>query len=54
MSTKPWNLAQTTLLKFMHKSYEGFMLSKCPENASMDQKGQFNLYCGAALTKMKQ
>ena len=39
MSTKPWYLAQMTLIGIYNKSYEGFMLSKCPENASMDQKG---------------
>jgi hypothetical protein len=38
MSNKPCNLAQTTLIKLMNKSYEGFMLSKWGENASMDQK----------------
>jgi len=38
----------------MNKSYEGFMLSKCQENASMDQKGQFQLYRDAALTQVKQ
>jgi hypothetical protein len=54
MSIKPCNLAQTTLIKLMNKSYEGFILSKCQENASMDQKAQFKLYRDAALTKMKQ
>ena len=38
-STKPWYLAQTTLLALMNKCYEGFMLSRWPENAPMDQKG---------------
>ena len=38
MSTKPCNLAQIALIKLMNKSYERFMLSKCQENASMDQK----------------
>ena len=38
MSTKPCNLAQTVLIQFMNKSYEGFMLIKCRENASIDQK----------------
>ena len=34
MSTKPCNLAQTTLIQLMNKSHEGFMMSKCQENAS--------------------
>ena len=37
----------------MNKSYEGFKLSKWPENASIDQKGYFKLYRDAALTKME-
>jgi hypothetical protein len=37
-STKPCNLAQMTLDEFYNKSHEGFMLSKCQENAPMDQK----------------
>ena len=53
MSTKPCNLAQTTLIELMNKIYEEFMLSKCPENASMDQKGQFKIYRDAVLTKVK-
>ena len=53
MSTKPCNLAQTTLLKLMNKSYEGFMLSKCQENASIGLKLQFKVYLDAALTKVK-
>ena len=39
MSIKPCDLAQTTLIELMNKIYAVFMLSKCPENASMDQKG---------------
>ena len=39
ISTKSCNLAQTTLLTLMNKSYEGFMLSKWQQNASIDQKG---------------
>ena len=35
-STKPWYLAQTTLLALMNKSYEGFMLTRWPENAPID------------------
>ena len=38
-STEPCYLAQVTLLTLMNKSYEGFMLSKGPENAPIDQKG---------------
>ena len=38
-STKLWYLSQTTLLALMNKCYEGFMLSRWPENAPMDQKG---------------
>ena len=53
MSTKPCNLDQTTLIQLMNKSHEGFMLSKCQKNASMDQKGQFKVYRDAALTKVK-
>jgi hypothetical protein len=37
-STKPCNLAQMTLDELYNKSHEGFMLSKCKENAPMDQK----------------
>ena len=54
MSTKPCKLTQMTLTELYNKSHEGFMLSKCQENASMDKKGQFKLYRDAALTKMKQ
>jgi hypothetical protein len=38
-STKPCNLAQKTLYGLYNKSRERFVLSKCPENAPMDQKG---------------
>ena len=34
MSTKPCNLAQTTLIQLMNKSHEGIVLRKCQENAS--------------------
>jgi hypothetical protein len=44
LSTKPCNLSQMTLNGFYSKSHERFMLSKCPENAPMDHKGQFKLY----------
>jgi hypothetical protein len=39
LSTKPCNLDQMTLDELYNKSHEGFMLSKCQENASIDQKG---------------
>jgi hypothetical protein len=39
LSTKPCNLDQITLEELYNKSREGFMLSKCQENASLDQKG---------------
>jgi hypothetical protein len=38
-STKPCNLAQMTLDGLYNKSHERFVLSKCPENAPIDQKG---------------
>jgi hypothetical protein len=38
-STKPCNLAQMTLDELYNKSHKGFMLNKCQENASIDQKG---------------
>jgi hypothetical protein len=38
-STKSCNLAQMTLYELYNKSHEKFMLSKCLENAPMDQKG---------------
>ena len=41
MSTKPCYLTQMTLIGLYNKIYEGFMLSKCPENASRGQKGWF-------------
>ena len=37
-STKPCNLAPTTLIELYNKSYDGFMLNKWPENAQIDQK----------------
>ena len=36
---EPCNLAQMTLEELYNQSYEKFMLSKWPENASIDQKG---------------
>jgi hypothetical protein len=38
-STNPCNLVQMTLDELYNKSHKRFMLSKWPENASMDQKG---------------
>jgi hypothetical protein len=52
-STKPCNLAQMTLDGLYNKSRERFVLSKCPENAPMDQNGQFKLYCDATLVKVE-
>ena len=37
-STKPCNLAQTTLIELNHKSHEGFVLSTCQEKASIGRK----------------
>ena len=53
MSTKPCYLSQMTLIELYNKSHEGFVLSKCQENDSIDQKGQFKVYRDAALTKVK-
>ena len=49
-STKPWYLAQTTLLALMNKSYEGFMLSRNQENASIGLKLRFKPHRDATLT----
>ena len=38
MLTKPCNLALKNLLTLMNKSYEGFMLTKWPENVSIGLK----------------
>ena len=38
MSTQPCYLAQMTLIELYNKSHEGFVLSKCQENASIGQK----------------
>jgi hypothetical protein len=37
-STKPFKLVQMTLDELYNKSYEGFMLSKCQENAPIRPK----------------
>ena len=38
MLDKPCNLAPTTLIELMNKSYERFMLVKCQENALIGPK----------------
>ena len=43
MSTKPCNLALKNLLTLMNKSYEGFMLSRSQENASIGLKLRFKI-----------
>ena len=53
-STKPCNLAQTTLLTLMNKSYEGFVLSGGQENTSISPKLRFKLYRDATLTCVDQ
>jgi hypothetical protein len=37
-STKPFNFVQMTLDELYNKSHEGFMLSKCQENAPIGLK----------------
>jgi hypothetical protein len=37
-STKPWKLVQMTLDELYNKSHDGFMLSKCQENAPIGLK----------------
>jgi hypothetical protein len=37
-SIKPFNLSQMTLDELYNKSHEGFMLSKCQENAPIGLK----------------
>jgi hypothetical protein len=37
-STKPFNFGQMTLDELYNKSHEGFMLSKCQENAPIGLK----------------
>jgi hypothetical protein len=37
-STKPWKYAQITLDELYNRSHEGFMLSKCQENALIGLK----------------
>ena len=49
-STKPWDLAQMTLIELYHKSHEGFVLSRDQENASIGLKLRFKLYRDATLT----
>ena len=50
MSTKPCYLAQMTLIEHYNKSHDGFVLSKCQENASIGLKLRFKLYRDATLT----
>ena len=38
MSTKPYYLAQMTLIELYNKSYEGFVLSTCQEKGSIWSK----------------
>ena len=38
VSTKPFYLAQTTLIELYNKSHEGFVLSTCQEKASIGRK----------------
>jgi hypothetical protein len=52
-STKPCNLAQKTLDGLYNKSCERFVLSKCPENAPMDQNGQFKFYRDTTLVRVE-
>ena len=53
-STKPCNLAQTTLIELYNKSHEGFVLSRDQENASIGLKLRFKLYHDATLTCVDQ
>jgi hypothetical protein len=54
MSTKPCNLAPTTLIELYNKSHERFMLGKCQENTSIGLKLGFKLYRDATLTSVDQ
>jgi hypothetical protein len=53
LSTKPCNLTQMTLDGLYNKSHERFVLSKCQENAPLDQNGQFKLYRDTTLVKVE-
>ena len=50
--TKPCKLTHMTLDELYNKSYEGFMLSLCQENASIGLKSYLELYQDTALTKV--
>ena len=54
MTNKHFNLAQTTLLTLVNKSYEGFVLSGGQENTSIGLKLGFKLYRDATLTYVDQ
>ena len=54
MTKKHCNLALTTLLTLVNKSYEGFVLSGGQENTSIGLKLGFKLYCDATLTDVDQ
>jgi hypothetical protein len=42
-----------TIDELYNKSHEGFMLSKCQENAPIDHKGYFKLYCDTTLVRIE-
>ena len=54
MTNKHCNLAQTTLLTLVNKSYKGFVLSEGQENTSIGLKLGFKLYRDATLTYVDQ
>ena len=54
MTNKHFNLAQTTLLTLVNKSYEGFVLSGGQENTFIGLKLGFKLYRDATLTDVDQ
>jgi hypothetical protein len=49
-STKPCKLTQMSLDELYNKIHEGFMLSKCQENALIGLKPKFRLFRVATLT----
>ena len=53
-STKPYNLAQMTLIELHNKSHEGFVLGGGQENTSIGLKLGFKLYRDATLTGVDQ
>ena len=54
MTNKHFNLAQTTLLTLVNKSYEGFVLSGGQENTSIGLKLEFKFYRDATLACVDQ